>query len=67
MPELMDGVGVGAVILCLHDGDIGVILDTFPYRSEASVFWVHDGLCETETVTNSNSHVFKILVKGKYS
>ena len=65
MTELMDGVGIGAVILCLNDGDIGVVLDTFPWRSEASVFWNKDGLCETETVTKSNSHVSKILIKGK--
>ena len=65
MSELMDGVGIGAVVLCLHDGDIGVILDTFPWRSEAAVFWNKDGLCESETVTNLNSHVFKILVRAK--
>jgi hypothetical protein len=65
MPELMDGVGVGAVVLCLNDGDIGVVLDTFPWRSEAAVFWNKDGLCKSETVTKSNSHVFKILVEGK--
>ena len=65
MSKLMDGVGVGAVILCLHDQDIGVVLDTYPWRHEAAVFWNKDGLCESETVTNFNSHVFKILVKGK--
>ena len=64
MSELMDGVGVGAVILCLNDQDIGVVLDTYPWRSEAAVFWSKDGLCTNETVTKYNSHTFKVLVKG---
>ena len=65
MSKLMDGVEVGAVILCLHDQDIGVVLDTYPWRSEAAVFWNKDGLCESEGVTKTNSHVFKVLIKGK--
>lgn len=65
MSELMDGVGIGAVVLCLHDGDIGVIVDTYPWRNEAAVFWNKDGLCKSETVTKYNSHVFEILIKGK--
>jgi hypothetical protein len=65
MPEFMDGVGIGALVLCLHDGDIGVIVDTYPWRNEAAVFWNKDGLCKSETVTKCNSDVFKILIKGK--
>ncbi len=65
MSELMNGAGVGAIILCLHDQDIGVVVDTYPWRNEVAVFWNKDGLCASETVTNYNSHVFKILVEGK--
>lgn len=65
MSELMDGVGIGALVLCLHDRDIGVVLDIYPWRNEAAVFWSKDGLCTSETVTNYNSHVFKILIEGK--
>jgi len=63
--ELMDGVSRGAIVLCRRDKDIGVVLETYPWRNEAAVFWNKDGLCTSETVTNYNSHVFKILVEGK--
>ena len=65
MSKLMDGVGAGALVLCLNDGDIGVVLEAYPWRNEAAVFWIKDGLCESETVTKCNSQTFSILVKAK--
>ncbi len=63
MSELMDGVGVGALILCLDDGDIGVVLETYPWKNEAAVFWIKDGLCVGENVTKYMTEIFSILVE----